>query len=76
MQHRHLNHEDFRLAAIDDIIERGGRRDWSELRKAAESDAVIAQKIRQICEARTRQDNPQRHRLWLHYVEKEQSRLG
>ncbi len=76
MRHRHLNHEDFTLAAIDDIIERGARRDWSELRKAAECDAVIAQKIRQICEARARQDNPQRHRLWLHYVEKAQSRLG
>ncbi len=32
MQHRHLTHERYTLAAIDDIIARGKRRDWAELR--------------------------------------------
>ena len=35
MQHRHLTHEQYTLAAIDDIIARGKRRDWAELRQAA-----------------------------------------
>ncbi|MEI2691809.1 MAG: hypothetical protein V9H69_19750 [Anaerolineae bacterium] len=30
MQHRHLTHEQYTLAAIDDIIARGKRRDWAE----------------------------------------------
>ena len=34
-QHRHLTHEQFTLAAIGDIIARGERRDWAELRHAA-----------------------------------------
>lgn len=35
MQHRHLNHQRFSLAAIDDIIARGKWADWVELRAAA-----------------------------------------
>lgn len=76
MRHRHLDHEDFTLAAIDDVIERGGRRDWAELREAARTDGNVADKIRSICMARLRQDDPQRHRLWLHYVDQRHPRVG
>lgn len=31
MKHRHLNHEAFTLAAIDDILERGTLADWLPL---------------------------------------------
>jgi hypothetical protein len=31
MLHRHLNHQGFTLAAIDDVISRGGWNDWAEL---------------------------------------------
>jgi len=34
MQHRHLNHQDFTLAAIDDVIGRGRLPDWDALRSA------------------------------------------
>jgi len=34
MYHRHLTHQDFTLAAIDDLIARGKRQDWAELRQA------------------------------------------
>jgi hypothetical protein len=30
MLHRHLNHQQLTLAAIDDVIARGKRRDWTE----------------------------------------------
>jgi len=44
MGHRHLNHERYTFAAIDDVIERGGRTDWAKMRRAAETDPEIAKK--------------------------------
>ena len=49
MQHRHLNHQDFTLAAIDDIIGNGGRRDWSMLRRAALDNRNILNDVLRIC---------------------------
>lgn len=45
MQHRHLTHQQFTLAAIDDIIARGKRRDWAELRRAALADQSALQQL-------------------------------
>ncbi len=53
---------------IDDIIERGGRSDWAELRRAAERDPGIVEGIRRVCQARTEDPTAQRHHLWSHYV--------
>lgn len=39
--HRHLNHQRFTLAAIDDIISRGQWQDWVELRRAVLSDPAL-----------------------------------
>jgi len=44
MWHRHLTHQQFTLAAIDDIIARGKRQDWAELRKAALADRAVLEK--------------------------------
>jgi hypothetical protein len=41
--HRHLNHQGFTPAAIDDIIDRGNPEDWAELREAA--DNAIMERI-------------------------------
>ncbi len=49
--HRHLNHQQFTLAAIDDAVERGGRRDWAELRRAALADRSVMEKILLVCRA-------------------------
>jgi hypothetical protein len=49
MQHRHLNHQDFTLAAVDDIIRRGDWRDWVQLRRAAHRDAAVLARIERIC---------------------------
>ena len=51
MLHRHLTHQQFTLAAIDDIIARGKRQDWAELRKAALADRTILEKILRVCQA-------------------------
>ncbi len=69
MEHRHLNHGTLTLAAIDDIIARGGRREWVELRDAT-ADPVIAQKILRVCEANADDPYAQRYHLWRHYVDR------
>ena len=45
MKHRHLNHQGYTLAAIDDIIARGKREDWADLGNTAEADPEIVKKI-------------------------------
>jgi hypothetical protein len=42
------------LAAVDDIIERGGREDWARLGRATLDDRTgeIARRIERICAAR------------------------
>lgn len=44
MRHRHLNHADWTLAAMDSCITRGRPNDWSELRAALrDSPALLAE---------------------------------
>jgi hypothetical protein len=64
------------LAAIDDIIERGNREDWNDLRDAVLADKGIAGKVWKV--AATRQDDPdqQRHHFWRKYVERKQKVLA
>ncbi len=69
MLHRHLNHQDFTLAAIDDIIVRGKWTDWKALRKAALNDPVIMDKILRVCKVHTGDPYAQRYHFWRHYVE-------
>lgn len=69
MLHRHLNHEQFTLAAIDDIIARGKRRDWAELRRAALADRTVMKKIVRVCRANCDDPYAQRYHFWKHYVE-------
>ena len=53
MQHRHLNHEGYTLAAIDDVIARGRWADWAELRRAVCADPPVLGRVERICRART-----------------------
>lgn len=69
MQHRHLNHEMFTLAAIDDIIARGKRPDWVDLRRAALGDPDLMQKILLVCRANCDDPHAQRYHFWKHYAE-------
>jgi hypothetical protein len=68
MQHRHLTTERLTTAAIDDIIERGGRGDWAELRDAAKADREILQAILRVCAAHAQDPHAQRYHLWRHYA--------
>jgi hypothetical protein len=52
MKHRHLTHEKFTVAAIEDILSRGRMPDWEPLIAAIEDDPYgpIAEKTRALCE--------------------------
>ena len=70
MQHRHLTHQEFTLAAIDDMIARGKRADWADLRLAMLADDAIRGKILRICAARVIDPYAQRYHFWKHYAER------
>ena len=68
MQHRHLNHQRFTSAAIDDIIGRGRWDYWRALREAALRDPAVMERIRRVCRQRGEDPRRQRHRFWAHYA--------
>jgi hypothetical protein len=68
MLHRHLNHQGFTLAAIDDTIARGQWHDWAELRRAMLDDATLRQKISHICHAHIADKYAQRYQFWNDYA--------
>ncbi|HWS28252.1 MAG TPA: hypothetical protein VN259_16955 [Xanthomonadales bacterium] len=69
MLHRHLNHQDFTAAAIDDVISRGRWQDWADLRRAALSDRALLDKIERVCRPYVTNPYAQRHHFWMHYVQ-------
>jgi len=69
MIHRHLNHEELSLAAIDDVIARGKRKDWEELRLAVLGSPVFLEKIQQVCRAHIADPRAQRYHFWMHYAQ-------
>lgn len=73
MQHRHLTHEGYTLAAIDDIIGRGNRADWRELGLALDADATLAAKIIRVCAAYADDPAEQRYFFWKRHAEKRTS---
>jgi hypothetical protein len=69
MLHRHLNHEQYTLAAVDDVIERGKRADWAELRSVALAEREIMEKILRVALAHAGDRTAQRYHFWRHYAE-------
>ncbi|MGA3262610.1 MAG: hypothetical protein ABSC47_01035 [Terracidiphilus sp.] len=69
MLHRHLNHEQYTLAALDDLIERGKRKDWAELRSVALEDRAVMEKILRVALAHAQNPYAQRHHFWRRYAE-------
>ncbi len=70
MLHRHLTHQDFTLAAIDDVIGRGKRWDWAELRRVALADRVVLEKVLRVCEAHVADPWAQRYHFWKRYAQR------
>jgi hypothetical protein len=52
VRHRHLTHDGFTVAAIEDILARGRLPDWVPLVEAIQADPMgeVAEKTRVLCE--------------------------
>lgn len=70
MNHRHLTHQQFTLAAIDDLIARGKRQDWAALRRALLQDRAILEKVLRVCQAHIADPYAQRYHFWKQYAER------
>lgn len=68
MRHRHLNHQRFTLAAIDDVISRGRWNDWADLRRALLADPSLMDKVERVCRPYVVDPYAQRHHFWMNYV--------
>lgn len=68
MLHRHLNHQLYTLAAIDDVITRGQWQDWAELRQVVVTDQAMLAKVEQVCRPRLDDPYAQRHHFWMNYA--------
>ncbi len=71
MLHRHLNHEQFSLAAIDDIISRGSKKDWAELRLAVIADTNVRDKVIRVCRVYAENPYAQRYHFWMQYAQRQ-----
>ena len=69
MLHRHLNQSEYTLAALYDVIERGKRADWAQLRSAALQDRSLMEKILRIALAHAQDPYAQRHHFWRQYAQ-------
>ncbi len=70
MQHRHLNHQRYTPAAIDNIISSGKRDDWADLRQVALANHEILKKVAHICSTYTHDPYAQRYHFWMNYAKK------
>ena len=71
MFHRHIiESESPSLAAIDDIIDRGGVMDWRELKARADVDLSIIGKILKVCAVKISDPYAQRYHLWNRYAKR------
>ena len=68
MRHRHLNHSDWTLAAVDDAIARGRMDDWKALRDAQSQNDGVRARILQVCQTRLSDRYAQRYHFWDLYV--------
>jgi hypothetical protein len=70
MIHRHLNHQNYTLAAIDDIISRGLWVDWVDMHKEILSNVLLLDKVEKICKNYISDPYQQRYHFWYNYVQK------
>ena len=68
MLHRHLNHQRFTPAAIDNVIARGRWQDWADLRRAVLAERALLDDVMQVCRAYIADPYAQRHHFWMQYA--------
>lgn len=75
MDHRHIQPSRLSLAAIDDIIDRGGLADWSSLLDSARSDPAVADGVRRVAaHGAEHGEASDRYSSWLAILRHDQAR--
>lgn len=75
MEHRHLNHPRYTLAAIDSVITHGEKSDWLDLMRAAGSDLSLLEKIERVCLANAQADfDADFYEFWRQWVAAQRAR--
>ena len=71
MVHRHIIETDVpSLAAIDDIIDRGGVADWRGLKARVDDNPLLAGKVLRVCAVKVPDPYAQRYHLWNYYAKR------
>ena len=70
MLHRHLTHQQYTLAAIDDVIVRGKRHDWASRRTVALADRAVLEKVLRVCQAHVADPYARRYHFWKQHAER------
>ena len=71
MLHRHLTHQNFSLAKIDDVISRGKCQGWAALCQAVLEDQTLREKILRVSRVHVSDPYAQRYHFWEIYVERQ-----
>ena len=69
MNHRHINPSSLSLAAIDDVICRGGWQDWTDLRTSVLASRDVLERVQRVCRPHLANCYAQRYHFWMNYVQ-------
>ena len=69
MNHRHINPSSLSLAAIDDVICRGGWQDWIDLRGRVLASNDVLERVQHVCRPHLANGYAQRYHFWMNYAQ-------
>ena len=69
MNHRHINPSSLSLAAIDDVICRGGWQDWIDLRGRVLASNGVLERVQRVCRPHLADGYAQRFHFWMNYAQ-------
>ena len=69
VNHRHINPSSLSLAAIDDVICRGGWQDWTDLRTSVLASGDVLERVQRVCRPHLANGYAQRYHFWMNYAQ-------
>ena len=69
VNHRHINPSSLSLAAIDDVICRGGWQDWIDLRRRVLEGSDVLKRVQRVCRPHLADGYAQRYHFWMNYAQ-------
>ena len=69
VNHRHINPSSLSLAAIDDVICRGGWQDWMDLRRRVLASSDVLERVQRVCRPLLANGYAKRYHFWMNYAQ-------